>query len=72
MHLSLYIYTRLFSYTVWHVYVDIDVLAVAYQNWKELDYINNKVVKKKATSLGAPPAPKCMDALRGVFLSTLE
>ena len=32
------------------------ILAVAYQNWKELDYINNKVVKKKATSLGAPPA----------------
>ena len=32
------------------------ILAVAYQNWKELDYIKNKVVKKKATSLGAPPA----------------
>ena len=32
------------------------LLAVAYRNWKALDYINNKVVKKKATSLRAPPA----------------
>ena len=33
----------------------------AYRNWKALVYINNKVVKKKATSIGpltAPQAPK--------------
>ena len=32
------------------------LLAVALRNWKGLDYINNKVVKNKATSLGPPPA----------------
>ena len=33
------------------------LLDVAYRNWKELDYINNKVVKKKATSIGASSGP---------------
>ena len=33
------------------------LLDVAYRNWKELDYINNKVVKKKATSNGASSGP---------------
>ena len=33
------------------------LLAVAYRNWKELDYINNKVVKKEATSIGASSGP---------------
>ena len=33
------------------------LLAVAYRNWKVLVHINNKVVKKKATSIGASSGP---------------
>ena len=33
------------------------LLAVAYRNWKVLEHINNKVVKKKATSIGASSGP---------------
>ena len=33
------------------------LLDVAYRNWKKLVYINNKVVKKEATSIGASSGP---------------
>ena len=33
------------------------LLAAAYRNWKVLVVINNKVVKKKATSIGASSGP---------------
>ena len=33
------------------------LVAVAYRNWKLLVCINNKVVKKKATSIGASSGP---------------